>query len=251
MATGDKMNAIDKGRAWRALALTPDQKEVHFAEARSYAAEMAAMTRAARRAGWIIGGVGATIGVIGVVCAATAFPLKHTEVQFIEVDRSTGYVGVSLGPVDAPRLFSQQTAYHYLRDYIEAREGYVPETDDLMFHKAAIMSAPDEQVRYGAWHKSPLSPGNVLGRTGYIRVENFHMSLVGSGAANTQVYLVRFDRTEVRGSQVQPAHPWSATVQFQWHPELPMNTQDRLLNAAGIQVIAYQAQPDSDPSKNH
>jgi hypothetical protein len=30
-----------------------------------------------------------------------------------------------------------------------------------------------------------------------------------------------------------------------------MNSQDRLLNAAGMQVIAYQSQPDSDPSKSH
>src|SRR4051794_10696783 len=137
------MNAISEVLPWRARPLTVEEKHAHFAEARSYAAEMAAMARAARRAGGIVGSVGVMVGVIGVVCAATAFPLKHTEVQFIEVDRSTGYVGASLGPTDAPKLFTQQTAYHYLRDYIEAREGYVPETDDLMFHKAAVMSAPD------------------------------------------------------------------------------------------------------------
>jgi type IV secretion system protein VirB8 len=250
-AAGDTMNAFSKGIPWRARALSAAEKEAHFAEAQSYAAEMTEMARAARRAGWIVGSIGVAIGVVGVVCAATAFPLKRTQVQFIEVDRSTGYVGPSLGPTDAPRLFNQQTADHYLRDYIEAREGYVPETDDLMFHKAAIMSAPDEQVRYAAWRKSPLSSANVLGRTGYVRVENFHMSLLGKGTAKTLVYLVRFDRVEVRGGQVEPMQPWSATVQFQWHPELPMNAQDRLLNSAGMQVIAYQAQPDGDPSKSH
>lgn len=136
------MNALSKAVPWRARALTAEEKEAHFADVRSYAAEMTEMARAARRVGWIVGSVGVAVGVVGIVCAATAFPLKHTEVQFIEVDRSTGYVGPSLGPSDAPKLFGQQTADHYLRDYIEAREGYVPETDDLMFHKAAIMSAP-------------------------------------------------------------------------------------------------------------
>jgi type IV secretion system protein VirB8 len=245
------MNALSKAAPWRARALTAEEKEAHFADVRSYAAEMTEMARAARQVGWIVGSVGVAVGVVGVGCAATAFPLKHTEVQFIEVDRSTGYVGPSLGPSDAPKLFSQQTADHYLRDYVEAREGYVPETDDLMFHKAAIMSAPDEQVRYAAWRKSPLSSANVLGHTGYVRVENFHMSLLGKGSAKTQVYLVRFDRVEVRGGQVEPTQPWSATVQFQWHPELPMNAQDRLLNSAGMQVIAYQSQPDGDASKGH
>src|SRR5579863_8309958 len=97
-AVGDTMNALSKAVPWRARALTAEEKKAHFAEVRSYAAEMTEMARAARRVGWIVGGFGVAVGVVGVGCAATAFPLKHTEVQFIVVDRSTGYVGPSLGP---------------------------------------------------------------------------------------------------------------------------------------------------------
>ena len=244
------MNALSEAVPWRARALTAEEKEAHFAEVRSYAAEMTEMARAARRVGWIVGGVGVAVGVVGVGCAATAFPLKHMEVQFIEVDRSTGYVGPSLGPSDAPKLFSQQTADHYLRDYIEAREGYVPETDDPMFHKAAIMSAPDEQGRYAAWRNRPVFSKRAWPHRLHTCREFPHVT-AGEGSAKTLVYLVRFDRVEVRGGQVEPTQPWSATVQFQWRPELPMNAQDRLFEQRRMQVIAYQSQPDGDASKSH
>lgn len=245
------MNAESKPASWRAVPVPPEARQHYFDEVASYSSELARTARRARNAGWIVGAIGTAAGVAGIVSAATLFPLKRTEVQFFEVDKSTGYIGSSLAATDAPRLFSEQTAYHALRDYVDAREGYVPETDDLMFHKAAVMSSPDEQQRYAAMRKAPLSPPNVLGRTGYARVDDFHISPIGSGKAHTFVYLVRFDRVVVRGGQAQPTEHWSATIEFQWHPELPMSAQDRLVNPGGFQAIAYQAQPDTDPSRTH
>jgi type IV secretory pathway component VirB8 len=33
-------------------------------------------------------------------------------------------------------------------------------------------------------------------------------------------------------------------VQFQWHPELAMSHDDRTLNPAGMQVLAYASQSE-------
>jgi len=235
--------------AWRSRPVTPEEKQSHFEGVRSYAQELRAMGASQRRAGWMVGLAGAGIGVVGILCAATAFPLKRTEVRFIQVDSSTGYVGPSLAATDAPKLFNEQTALHYLRQYVEAREGYVPQTDDLNFHRVAIMSSPDEQIRYAASRKEPLAPVSVLGKSGSVRVENFHFSKVGSGKDNTLVYLARYDRTIDRGGTPDKKQPWSAMVQFQWHPELTMSSADRQINPAGFWVIAYQAQPDAEQRK--
>ena len=245
------MNTMPQAGSWKAAPVTLETRQQYFNEVASYSSEIMLAARRARSTGWLVGAIGTAVGVLGILSAASLFPLKRTEVQFFEVDRSTGYIGASLAATDAPRLFSQQTAYHALRDYVDAREGYVPETDDLMFHKAAIMSAPDEQQRYAAMRKAPLSPPNALGRTGYVRIDNFHISQIGSGKGQTFVYLARFDRVVVRGGQAEPVEHWSATIQFQWHPELPMSAQDRLINPGGFQAVAYQAQPDTDPSRTH
>lgn len=235
------MNAISKVLP---VFASPAQREELFAEAKTYAAERQEMGRAARHAGWVVGGVGTFVGVVGMCAVIALLPLKQTEFRYLLVDRNDGTVGESVAAVDAPKLFTDQVAAQYLRQYIEAREGYVPETDDLMFRKVAVMSAPEEQRRYAAWHTAPTSPRALLSRSGHIRVENFRPVLQGTGKDKTIVYTVRYDRTELRGTTAGPRKPWTATIQFQWHPEQPSNLNDRQLNPAGLQVIAYQADPD-------
>ena len=86
-------------------------------------------------------------------------PLKTTEVKFFLVDKSTGIIGEPVGLQDAPKLFGAAVEQQYLRRYVEAREGWVPEMDERNDHVVKIMSTPDEQARYRgrpqrAWHRS-------------------------------------------------------------------------------------------------
>jgi type IV secretory pathway component VirB8 len=61
----------------------------------------------------------------------------------------------------------------------------------------------------------------------------------------TRSYLVQYDRTVWHGATKDATKPWSATVDFQWHPGLPMRPDDRTDNPGGFQVIAYSAKSDT------
>ena len=47
------------------------------------------------------------------------------------------------------------------------------------------------------------------------------------------------------GRDKDPMQWWNATVDFQWHPELPMQPDDRSDNPGGFQVLGYSASSDS------
>lgn len=245
------MNALSKIIPYRLLTLTDKAKQELFEQAGPLQAERLMMGRSALKAAWIIAGIGVGVGVAGMVCAATLFPLKTREVDYFVVNQETGYVGPSVGAKDAPALFSEQTTQYWVRAYFELRENYVYETDDLAFHRVTIMSSGDEQVRYKAMHDAPLAPSRALRERGYVRVDNFQIYKIGDGKQKTEQYVVKFERKEMRTGQPVPlkGEAYTATIHFQFHPEFSMATPDRQLNPAGLQVLAYQVDADAGRPK--
>ena len=229
----------------RAQPLTDAAKEALFKQTEGFQADREMLMRTTIRAAWWIGGVGASIGVLGMVCAATLFPLRTRDVAYIGVDQTSGFVGELAAPKDAPKLFNEATIQGSLRTYVELRENYIFETDGVAFHRVTIMSTPDEQVRFKAAHDAPLAPARALRDKGYVQVDDFRFYKVGAGKAETLQYLVVFSRKEMRAGQPMPlkGEPYSATITFQFHPEYPMAQQDRQLNWVGLQVLSYQTQP--------
>ena len=240
--------------AWQAQPLTPEMREAHFADSRSFAGEIERIGRSHRRLGFVVGCCGMVIGVAGMLCAAWAFSRPIAPQRYIEVDSSTGWIGETVGPTDAPKLFNDRVIEGVIRTYIEDREAFVPEADDLAFHRVAIKSLPDEQTRYALAHDPRRSPATapfiVYGRGGFSRVDNFHMTERGLDAkTKTFDYVVHFFKTEATGGLLTVPRPWTAEMQFQFHPELPMQQPDRLLNETGLQVVSYSAYPDSEAAK--
>lgn len=147
---------------------------------------------------------------------------------------------------DAPKLFGASVERQYLKRYIEAREGWVPEMDQRDDSITKLMSTPDEQARYAAGRNAPLSPAKALGKDGHVSIENFGFHLLELAKdGETRRYLVQFDRTVWRGGNKDPMQSWSGTVDFQWHLELPMRPDDRSDNPGGFQVLGYSASSDS------
>ena len=63
------------------------------------------------------------------------------------------------------------------------------------------------------------SPVKALGKDGHVSVENFRFHPLAIGKdGETRRYLVQFDRTVWQAETKDPTQPWSATVDFQWHP---------------------------------
>lgn len=240
------MNALNKITPWRNAALSDEDKKL-FDDANSFQADRFLMGRAALKAGFWVGGIGAFIGVAGMVCAATLFPLKTREVEYYTINQETGYAGPSVGAKDAPTLFTHQVMEAALQTYVELRENYLFETDGIAFHRVTLMSTPEEQVRYKTMHDAPTAPARALQNRGYIQVDNFQFWPIGDGKAQTHEYVVKFSRREMHAGQAVPnaSEPYTAQIAFQFHPEYPMAAPDRRVNVTGLQVLSYRPHSDN------
>jgi type IV secretion system protein VirB8 len=235
--------------SWQASAMPAAEREAHFAAVRSYEANLSRIGRAYRRSGTLFGMMGLVVGLSGMIAAASLFPLKQTTIRFIEVDRSTGYVGEPVSVIDAPRLFGETVMQHAMRDLVEACEGYNFATMDLTFHRCAIMLAPQVQVQYldRVGPKNPLAPRVADGKAGWVRVEPvMSFQAMQASQGGTFGYVVRWLRSESpSGSTAKTSH-WSTTIYFQFHPEYLTNPQDRSMNPTGFTAVSYSS--DQDPT---
>ena len=245
------MSAVGKVMPWTAKPLSEAAKNAKFRAVMDLAAERVILGRSAIVAGWAVGGFGAFCLAASIFGWVSLLPLKTTEVKFFLVDKSTGIIGEPVGLKDAPRLFGAAVEQQYLKRYIEAREEWVPEMDRRDDHVTKLMSTPDEQARYAAARTAPSSPPNALGKDGHVGLGNFRFHPLAIGKdGETRRYLVQFERTVWRGANPDAAQAWSATVDFQWHPELPMRPADRADNPGGFQVLGYSASSDTpDPRR--
>jgi type IV secretory pathway component VirB8 len=240
------MNAISKVSPWTAKPLTEAAKNAKFRSVMDLSVERVILGRSAIVTGWVIGATGLALFSASIIGWVAILPLKTVEYRFELIDKSTGIVSVPVGLEDAPTLFGEATAEQYLRRYIEAREDWIPEMDQENDHVAKVMSSPDEQARINAERAKPTSNVNAIGKKGHVMVDNFrYHPLAIDRNSQTIRYLVQFDRTVWNGGTADKPVPWSATVDFQWHPSLPMKPDDRTINVPGFQAINYSHSSDT------
>ena len=152
------MSGISKINPWTAKPLTDATKSAKFRAVMDLSAERVILGRSAIVTGWVIGSVGVLTFAASIFGWVTMLPLKTTEVTFYLVDKSTGIISQPVGLQDAPKLFGAAVEQQYLRRYIEAREGWVPELDEQNDHVAKIMSSPAEQARIADARNAVDSP---------------------------------------------------------------------------------------------
>lgn len=234
------------GLIWTAKPVLPEQRQALYDQAASFDTEMSRSRHAIRLGGYIVGAAGALIGVCGMVAAASLFPLKQTVVQFVPWNTEVGLAGPTVLAKDAPEmLFRDQQAHADLLKFVTAAETWVSDASDLNFHTVAVMSARDQQAAFAERMsaKNPTSPRILYGNKATVRVERFRFSLLGRAPNSTQVWQVRFDRTEVLGGTLGLPRPWVATVTFAWHPDIFGSEADRAINLTGFQCTSYEAGP--------
>jgi type IV secretory pathway component VirB8 len=240
------MSGLTRLAPWRAQPLSDAAKSAHSRRLMDLRAESVLLGRSAIIAGWVVGGIGAAAFFASMVGWLTVLPLKTTEMRFFEVDRSTGIIGVPVSLEDAPKLFSEATDHQYLKRYLQACEQWIWEMDRQNDHVCKLMSTPERQARYMAWREKPSSPPKSLGRAGYIEIDNlrYHLQAVDK-LTNTHRYWVQYDRAVWKGQTKDQMAAWSATVDFQYHPELPMLPRDRPDNLSGMQVSGFTVSSDA------
>lgn len=228
---------------WRAEALDVADLERLHKDTESFQTRERRHLRLFSKAGWVVAAVLAPLVVIeAATILAQQISYRPAEPRFIEVDTATGWVGEATGARDAPRTFNERTAMHFLALYIENREGYLSERDNAQWRVVKAMSSGDELDSYNAWRKSELSPLKQLNTTGRVDVFNFSPDLHPTKSVDGSLtYVIRFNRREVKQTNVGQVKSWQATVVFQWHPERAVGADESQINPAGMVVVGYSA----------
>lgn len=240
------MNAVSKINPWTARPLTEASKNSKFRAVMDLSAERVILGRSAIIAGWTVGGVGVACFAASIFGWITVLPLHTVETKVLVSDQNTGIISKAISLEDAPKTFGAATEHQYIKRYIEAHDSWVPQMEERNDYIVKIMSSPAEQARYSSAHNGPNGPIKTLGKDGQAHVENFRYHPLAMGSdGETRRYLVQFDRIEWHGTTREPTKSWSATIDFQWHPTLPMSPGDRDDNPGGFQEISYSATPDT------
>lgn len=248
------MSAIRGVMPWLAQPLSKATKDAKFRLTLSQAGDAVLRDNLSLKAGWIIGAVGVVAFLASIFGWVTLLPLKQTvPPQFILVDTTSGYIGPATSVSNAPSLFKETQDHEYLGRYLDACEGWVPETDRSNDYLCKLFSRADQQERYMAWRKLPSSPIAAIGKDGHVELRNKrYYPVCGTPSTipcnpknDTREYFVKYDWAIWKGSGAPLVKPWTAHVKFQWHPELPMKDPDHNQNAGGFQSIALSAEPDA------
>jgi hypothetical protein len=238
---------------WPSAALTDDSREEFFKAVLSRRESAQKDNAKVRQIGFIWGAAGAVIGTLGVMAALVAYvkiPVPPPP-GYILVDRQTGAIQPSVPAKDAPKLFTETVREKALRDFIVECESYVPQLFARVdYHACMIMATPAEQKRRAddIGPKGTRFPPMVFGGDkGFAMPTAFYdfkqLGTTGVEPNLTYHYQVRYERTEViNGRETKPRY--TARIDFEFHPELKISPQDRLLNPSGLQVIAYSSTPD-------
>lgn len=251
------MKAESEGRApykgrinpWIAQELTEAAKDAKVRATLNLYAESVIYSRSFIMGGWAMAGLGSAMMAVSVWGWVHILPLKTVENVIWVADSSTGIIAKPLSMEDAPKYFGAATEEHYLRQYVMAMERWVPEIDQEQDHISKIMSSREVQAWINDRRLKPESNQIAVGNAGRVDIENFHyFPKFVDKASDTRSYLVRYQRTVWRGTNRESSEPWSASVEFQWHPGAQMNPADRVDNPGGFVAIAYTA--DSDNKDN-
>lgn len=236
---------VSKISPWTAQPLTEASRDAKLRAVLSVAAERVIYGRQMIIVCWTVFGCGITLICVSIFGWVMLFPLKTIQNNMWIADQSTGIISKPLSLEDAPTHFGPAMEEHALHQYLLARERWIPETDREDDHQAKIMSSPEEQARINASRAKPDSNAVAIGSAGHIEIDNDHyFPQFMDKDSETRRYLVRFRRVVWRGSNQEPSEPWSATVDFAWHPERAMNPADRRDNPGGLVVVAYTAKSD-------
>ena len=204
--------------------------------------------RSSRRAGWVVGGIGAGLGFLGMAAGLIAVAQWKPAEPIYALIAPNGEVTKAIRSSDAPQSFSEGTSRQYLRMFVEACESYRFETAKLTSRRCSVMLSPQQQERYAADFAptNSKSPQARFGRAGEIRIQSDSITATPYGTARgVQFWTVRFVKIEAAGKNGgTTCRPWMMNVQFTWLPQVEMLPEDREFNLAGFQAVTFDSQSD-------
>ena len=222
---------------------TFSRKELDQVSANALSWEQEDVARAKRSVtlAWSVAGVASLLAVAGVAAVAVLAPLKTVEPYVVRVDRATGETSVLPAMTGAnPLTHDMSVRRYFIAQYIRYREGWVPLAENEMYHNVALMSGPDERLRWQQFFalSNPESPQSTYKATPMVGVTIRSISFLAD-----QVAEVHFYRTVYSLQGDARTASFIATMTFAI-TNRPAMASDRTVNPIGFTVTNYQVSPE-------
>ena len=224
---------------------TPDDdREVYYAEARSWALDSQNSNERSRRIAWIVAAIATVVALLEALALVALAPIKTVVPYTVMVDRTTGYVQTLSG--DQQQQVKPQAALSQsmLAQYVIARETFDINSLADQYRKVALWSGEEARRDYLAVMpiNNPQSPLNIFPRASLVTTTVSSVSMTGTDTA--QVRFITERRDQPQGAGVRSY--WVAVLRFRYAGE-PMAVEDRLVNPLGFQVVSYRRDQEAVP----
>lgn len=173
-----------------------------------------------------------------VVAIVLMMPLKTVDTYVVEVNKAD-YEAKVLSVADPSSIsLNEMQDKYWLNQYVIGRESY--EFNQLKHDYALTreLSMPAVFVDYNANYNTMQGLQYQLGTKRRIDVHVVSIATDGNGAGT-----VRFRRDEIntKDGDIQNSEMYVAQIVYEYHPEIRMTEERRLLNPLGFKVVSYRA----------
>ena len=232
-AATDSRSAADSGSAFDAN--------------RAWELDRALMLEKSERRGWMVGGVGVVLAVLGVLAVFAQGPLRQVVGVPIVVDKTTGETTIQqrLSVESVPP--QEALDKHNLAVFVRAREGYSWWWLQRDFEQVARTAVPAVFADYNRLFEGDAAVQKKLAGTEEWRINVVGVRLSPAGRrGNKGDATVTYDKvtrqTERNLPEVTTRHV--ASVVYEYQPKVLAKEKDRLENPFGFVVTAYRSDPE-------
>ena len=214
---------------------------------RAWELDRTAMLERSERRGWLVGGVGVLLAVLGVAAVFAQGPLRQVVGIPIVVDKVTGETTIQqrLSVESVPML--EALDKHNLAVFVRAREGYLWWFLQRDFDQVARMAVPSVFADYNRLFEGEAALQKKLAGAEEWRVAIVGVRLAPSGRrGNAGTATVTYEKV-VRLSERNLPDTSSrhvASVVYEYQPKVLAKEKDRIENPFGFVVTAYRSDPE-------
>ena len=214
---------------------------------RTWELDRALMLEKSERRGWMVGGVGVVLAILGVLAVFAQGPLRQVVGVPIVVDKTTGETTIQqrLSVESVPP--QEALDKHNLAVFVRAREGYSWWWLQRDFEQVARTAVPAVFADYNRLFEGDAAVQKKLAGTEEWRVNVVGVRLSPAGRrGNKGDATVTYDKvtrqTERNLPEVTTRHV--ASVVYEYQPKVLAKEKDRLENPFGFVVTAYRSDPE-------
>lgn len=184
------------------------------------------------------------LGLVSVLLAGAliaVMPLKEKVPYVIKVDNNTGLTDI-VEIADAKSIPTGELMDKYwLANFIRAREGYDWQTVNSEFKKVRELSVPKVFEVYANQFKGNDNLDKQMGPAYSYKTEISSVQLEPSND-ETGIARVRFIKKKLNNqrNEVERESYWTATISYQYFPNMKMTEFRRMDNPFGFKVLTYR-----------